>query len=343
MDVRLGVICTDFLGWRSVRKTWEEHFGRYVRDVCFLPPERFYARLNTPGWRTVGKALAYRRAAQAAHAAGYRNVLVATFGEATLLPRRLGLRYALYGDAASRQLRRLYAGKELSTRMKLQESRIRRLVRDGHPFIAPSDWCAGGIKRELGAREDQVSVVPLPVDTDLFVREEPPRNPAPRVAFVGGEFYRKGGDLLEAVAQREEFRHWSFTFVTSREAEDHGNVRFLNGVEPQSERLLAVLREADFFALPTKADCSSIAGIEAMSMGMPVVLGAVGGAADLVVDGENGYQVREWSEEALASLLLACAGDPSDRERMGRNARVRAVRDHSIPNHIRGLLRAIEG
>ena len=60
---------------------------------------------------------------------------------------------------------------------------------------------------------------------------------------------------------------------------------------------------------------------EAMASGIPVIVSRNAGAADLVVDGENGYVVpaRDW--EAIRDRLAHLASHPALVEKMGRAAR----------------------
>ena len=64
--------------------------------------------------------------------------------------------------------------------------------------------------------------------------------------------------------------------------------------------------------------------LEAMSMGKAVVVSATEGQRDIVVDGETGILVPPGDSVALARALERLLDDPSERARLGRNAR-RAV------------------
>ena len=64
----------------------------------------------------------------------------------------------------------------------------------------------------------------------------------------------------------------------------------------------------------------SLAAIEAMALGKPVVHSNVGGAAELVTPGLNGFLFRAGDTAGLVEHLAALA-NPSVRERIGRNAR----------------------
>ena len=61
---------------------------------------------------------------------------------------------------------------------------------------------------------------------------------------------------------------------------------------------------------------------EAMAHGLPIVSGyADGSADDLVVDGENGYRLREGTAQEMAECMARLLDDPAQAERMGRVSR----------------------
>lgn len=76
---------------------------------------------------------------------------------------------------------------------------------------------------------------------------------------------------------------------------------------------------ADVFVLP---GTGGLAINEAMAHGLPIISGyADGSADDLVVDGENGYRLREDTAEELADRIERVIDDPAEAERMGRVSR----------------------
>jgi glycosyltransferase involved in cell wall biosynthesis len=70
----------------------------------------------------------------------------------------------------------------------------------------------------------------------------------------------------------------------------------------------------------TSVETFSLAALEAMAMGKPVVLSELGGAAEMVFPGWNGYLFPPGDGDALAGHLEVLA-EPAVSARMGRNAR----------------------
>lgn len=81
----------------------------------------------------------------------------------------------------------------------------------------------------------------------------------------------------------------------------------------------------DVFVLPSEHEGLPIALVEAMALGRPVVVTAVGGNPEVVRDGQDGLVVPAGSPEALGDAVLALLEDRTFRERMGTAARRRSA------------------
>ena len=82
-----------------------------------------------------------------------------------------------------------------------------------------------------------------------------------------------------------------------------------------------LLGACDVVALcSTAVETFSLAALEAMALGLPVVHSNVGGAAEMVRPGRNGYLFPVGDTAALTGRLAALA-DPASRRRMGARAR----------------------
>jgi glycosyltransferase involved in cell wall biosynthesis len=98
------------------------------------------------------------------------------------------------------------------------------------------------------------------------------------------------------------------------------------------------LSTMDVFVLPsTHVETFSNAALEAMAMCKPVVLSRIGGAAEMVREGVEGFTLplAELSE-GLAPLLLKLHADDDLRARMGQAARIRVARQFSLEQMVEG-------
>lgn len=107
-----------------------------------------------------------------------------------------------------------------------------------------------------------------------------------------------------------------------------GSVRFLPGVPWQ--RMPRVYAAADVFALPCRTrlhgwepEALGIVFLEAAAAGLPVVVGASGGAPETVSDGETGYVVDPRDVDEVAARIVRLLDRSADAAEMGRRGRER--------------------
>ena len=101
---------------------------------------------------------------------------------------------------------------------------------------------------------------------------------------------------------------------------------------------------ADVFVLPsTHVETFSNAALEAMAMGKPVILSRIGGAAEMIRDGVEGFTVEVAElDEQLPSLLSRLHADVALRDRMGRAAWERVRRQFSLQAMVEGYASLID-
>jgi glycosyltransferase involved in cell wall biosynthesis len=226
------------------------------------------------------------------------------------------------------------------------------LPRSARGILAMSRWSADGMIKDYGISSERVHVV-LPGANlrrwqfiDRKVRHAGPV----RILMVGGEFKRKGGELLLEWAEKTTRKDFEIDIATwpgqlpERVRSILGpapasgsvaaalapwlpNVRVHCGLKPNSPELLQLFERADIFCLPTLGDFSSIASLEAMATGLPVIVGAVGGIPELVEDRRTGFLLRPGDGGALAQLLDELIEDEALRISVGHAGR-RACEKH---------------
>ena len=148
-----------------------------------------------------------------------------------------------------------------------------------------------GISARLSREKNPVQLV------EAVARLRAMRIPA-RVLMVGD------GDMREVIESR------------ARELKVSGDI-VITGFQQDVRPYVAA---CDVMVLCSHSEAFSLAGIEAMSMGKPLVHSQVGGAAEMIRSGENGFLFPVGDTAALVDRLARLA-DPDERERMGRRAR----------------------
>jgi glycosyltransferase involved in cell wall biosynthesis len=211
---------------------------------------------------------------------------------------------------------------------RLKHAWNRRIFRSAERLIPLSDWCAHSLVQDYGVRPERITVVPPGVDTGQWTPALARDHDRPlRILFVGGNFERKGGQLLLDWFRNDRAAQECELHIVTRDAVDAGARVFVHRDVPNnSEALRELVRSCDVFALPTYADCHSLASIEAMSSGLPVITTNVGGIPEIVVDGITGFIIQPGDAFALGDRLRKLISDRELRSRMSSASRARAER-----------------
>jgi glycosyltransferase involved in cell wall biosynthesis len=92
------------------------------------------------------------------------------------------------------------------------------------------------------------------------------------------------------------------------------------------------LQAADVFVLASLSEGMPLSVLEAMATGLPVVVSAVDGLDEVVVDGKTGFLTPPGDAAALAARLGQLADDPSLRRAFGEAGHARAEERFSLPS-----------
>ncbi|MDX1934498.1 MAG: glycosyltransferase family 4 protein [Capsulimonadales bacterium] len=228
-----------------------------------------------------------------------------------------------------------YSGLRARLFLGWKERSTRRLYEAARHHFPWSEYVARSLRDDYGVPSEKITVVSPGTDTGMF-RPDPARfaradRETIRLLFVGGDFRRKGGDLLidwmakqgRGVAGKRVELHL-VTRDKVPEAAHMENVIVHHGVSNNSPELIELYRQSDLFVLPTRADCYSLVAMEAMACGVPVLITDIGGISDIVSDGETGFLLRRDDARLMGERLEFLIGNESERRRMSFAARERA-------------------
>lgn len=215
----------------------------------------------------------------------------------------------------------------------LKHALVRRTFRRAAFSVGWSDWARRSFVNDYGVDETKTAVVPPGIDLLRWTMPARSANSSrPRLLFVGGDFARKGGDLLLAVFREHLRGRCELDIVTRDAVREEDGVSVHRGLSAGSPSLLALYRAASAFVLPTRGDCFSIASLEAMAMGLPVVVSAVGGISEIVDSGRTGYLIEPGDGRALRESLEPLISDPSRAAAMGIAGRSRVEQHFDAKN-----------
>lgn len=230
--------------------------------------------------------------------------------------------------------------------------------RDASFALVMSNALLSEVRDKLGtAAPERISIAPMGADLEQAKRSKPYvpwRQGEPCRIYASGRLHPvKGHDyLLKAVTL---LKQRGFRVQLEIAGDEHGatgqrallqrivrqdglseSVDLLGAIS--EERHYQAIERAHVFALPSLDEGISVAAMEAMSMGTPVVVTDVGGMRELVEAEENGLMVPAKQAEPLADAIQRLLEDPELSLRLSRNSRERVASTFS--HHRRAQLLA---
>jgi glycosyltransferase involved in cell wall biosynthesis len=203
-----------------------------------------------------------------------------------------------------------------------------------------------------GYREDQLSLIPNctslpPLEKELQDKQHNNKPGENSILFVGRASYEKGLHfLVNALPKlRNDFKLYILTagdyynqkiapLVEKLNLESQVEVRF-NTSYQDTARFYSM---ADLVVVPSIwFETFCLIGIEAYSHATPVVATRTGGIKDWCKDGETGYLVDIFDEDALASRIDQLLDDPEKAKQFGLNGYQRVQEHYSEDIYYRRL------
>jgi glycosyltransferase involved in cell wall biosynthesis len=210
--------------------------------------------------------------------------------------------------------------------------------------IVVASWLADLARERFG--DATVHLVPNSVDTRQF--EAPPRGKQarPTVGILYATIPAKGIDVAVAALERVR-RHFSNLRVISFGAERVSAQQPLpEWIEfhyrPTQEEITRLYASCDVWLCASRREGFHLPALEAMACRTPVVSTRMGGPADFVEDGVNGFLVEVEDAARLAERLLAILGLGEAQWRRLSDAALATARRYTWDDAIARLERALE-
>jgi len=226
----------------------------------------------------------------------------------------------------------------------LGRSRLRILRREIDAFCVISAVIDSELAAEGVSAQKRIPI-PNGVDVEHFAPLAPERKAAlrsrlalsvdaPLVIFVGRLAPEKRVDLLiglwdsvrEAVPGARLLILGSGPEEAGLKQKASDGILFL-GSQPD---VTPYLQAADLFVLPSAAEGLSLALLEALACGLPVIATSVGGNPEVIRHLETGWLVPPNDPGTLAEAIVTLLEDEKLQGKLRENARAHAVRNYSL-------------
>jgi len=200
---------------------------------------------------------------------------------------------------------------------------------------------------ESRIKKDLVKVIYNGVDIEYISRKYPKiiKDNDLKIAYIGRLEYQKGVDiLLDALAMLSEANiAWKLDIIGDGSEKSFlidkaNNLGILSGINflGMQKEPLAYIPDKSILCMPSRREGLPIALLEAMAMGLPVIVSNVGFMPELVHDGYNGYVFQKESPSDLAEKIIMftqlCI---KDIEKFSENAKDTANK-YDIENCVKG-------
>lgn len=144
--------------------------------------------------------------------------------------------------------------------------------------------------------------LPFSFDLDMFIPSPRRNDSLIKILFIGGDFERKGGDILLDWFIAQHHPNLQLTMVTRHPVKDIAGVIVEANVQYGQPKHIELYREHDILVLPTKCDSyPSVLG-EAACAGLAILTTRNAlGAPEIIEQGRNGY-ICDTQEDVLKQL-----------------------------------------
>jgi glycosyltransferase involved in cell wall biosynthesis len=222
---------------------------------------------------------------------------------------------------------------------KIRDAVHRRTYAAARGMIAMSNWIGNTLSTSYDVEPTNVLVLLPGVDTERW-RPLPARAPGDeiRLLFVGGDFERKGGNLLLKWARETKHTNFRLDIVTDGSIERTRGVTVHGKFKPGEPGLVELAQNADLLVHPTRGDMSAWVISEAKAAGTAVLSTRMGGIPELVREGVDGWLVQPDDYASFAERLDSVLANPQQLAQFGVRAREDALERLDARKNARRLL-----
>ena len=208
-------------------------------------------------------------------------------------------------------------------------------LRRAHVVTAVSEYTAGIVREDLGVKSE-VRTIANGVDADMFQPSIKRRDGVVRVLFSGNWSLRKGGQWLLEIASR---LGPGIELVCTGGLRGMDKSRMTDGIaylgKVPYENMPELYRDVDILLLPTVREGLSLAVLEAMASGLPVVSSRCSSLPEQIVDGLGGFLVEPGNVAGYADAINHLAESRKVLSEMGDFNRQRVQSRFTLDRMVR--------
>lgn len=187
----------------------------------------------------------------------------------------------------------------------------------------------------------KIQYLPLPLDFNEYHQNPQKVSKLPKVLFVGGEFYRKGGDVILNAWDTELKEICELVIVTNTPLPPKKGVTILYNVGKGSAIHKELFKQADIFILPTDRDAYPVVLGEAAVSSLAIITTQFAfGAQDIIINKVSGIVAP--SAKACVVELIDLLKKPELIMRFKENAYNHVQTNFSNENFKSLLLKSIQ-
>lgn len=206
-------------------------------------------------------------------------------------------------------------------------------------ILAVSRFSADFLKKELSI-DDRIDVIYNPLDMTRITDDEKfkKETDSNKIVFVGKVVETKGAYILIRVFNRfhRMFPDYELHLIGGGNIDEANKLVdkdcekyvFFEGYKSH-KGVVEGIKSSTFCVIPSLYENFSMAAMEIMGLGKPLIYTCESSGPELINDGEDGLLVNPRSENEILSAMARLATDQVLRERIGRKARTRIASSFS--------------
>ena len=214
-------------------------------------------------------------------------------------------------------------------------------------ICAVSQFVADTTRELLGLGNRPIEILPNPIDISLFQPRPEESEESGLIVFVGTVAEKKGvRQLIQAIPAIVEAVPHARLWVVGRDSRDPQTggsfTEYLRGLIPAEltdhvvfkgavdrAQLPSIMSSAQICVYPSHMEALPIAWLEGLAMGKAMVVSQTGPGPEVVENGVSGLLCDPHDPASIADKLVTLLKDADLRQRLGSQARARAVEHFS--------------